>query len=143
MNSIHLGLLLVLPFWALMIFLPNWGITKRVIVVPFICLPVAIAYVWSMFPHIDEVIRLIMFPDMEGLTHFCSTPSGARVIWFHILLLDLFLARWIFIDSQVRRVRHGVLAAVLLLTLCSGPFGFLAYLVVRFGADIKAKRMFT
>jgi hypothetical protein len=49
----------------------------------------------------------------------------------HFLAFDLFVGRWIYLDSQERRISAWLVAPVLFLTLMLGPAGFLLYLAVR------------
>jgi len=63
-----------------------------------------------------------------------GSPAGASIAWVHFLAFDLFVGRWIYLDSQERRVSAWLMAPVLFLTLMLGPAGLLLYLVVRFVA---------
>jgi hypothetical protein len=58
-------------------------------------------------------------------------PVGATIAWVHFLAFDLFVARWIYLDSRERQVSPWLLAPLLFLTLMLGPAGFLLYLAVR------------
>jgi hypothetical protein len=60
-----------------------------------------------------------------------GSPAGATIAWVHFLAFDLFVGRWIYLDSQDRRISAWLMAPVLFLTLMLGPAGFLFYLVVR------------
>jgi hypothetical protein len=60
-----------------------------------------------------------------------GSPAGATIAWVHFLAFDLFVGRWIYLDSQQRRISAWLMAPVLFLTLMLGPVGFLFYLIVR------------
>jgi hypothetical protein len=53
----NLANLFVLPFWALMILLPNWGITRKVMdsYLPFVILAVVYIYFFSLSLDADSV----------------------------------------------------------------------------------------
>jgi hypothetical protein len=63
-------------------------------------------------------------------------PYFATLAWAHFLAFDLFVGRWIYLDSRERGSSAGLVAPALLLTLMLGPIGFLLYLALRaaFGA---------
>jgi len=49
----------------------------------------------------------------------------------HFLAFDLFVGRWIYLDSRRRQVSPWLMAPLLFLTLMLGPAGLLLYLAVR------------
>ena len=50
--------------------------------------------------------------------------------WTHYIAFDLFVGRWIVMDSQQAGVPHIAVAWLLPLTLMAGPCGLAAYLVL-------------
>jgi hypothetical protein len=68
---------------------------------------------------------------MSSVATLLGSPEGATIAWVHFLAFDLFVGRWIYLDSQERRLSPLLMAPVLFLTLMLGPFGFLFYLVLR------------
>ena len=126
-----LSSLVVLPFWALMIFLPRWPLTKRLISSPLVCAAPAALYAALVIPRFAEVWRAVSSPELSGIAALLSSPFGATVGWLHFLAFDLFVGRWIYLDGRERGLPAWVLAPVLFLTLMLGPCGFLLYLIVR------------
>jgi hypothetical protein len=55
----------------------------------------------------------------------------------HFLAFDLFVGRWVYLESRERQVSTWIMAPLLFLTLTLGPAGFLLYLVVRPLAAVK------
>jgi hypothetical protein len=47
--------MLVAPFWLLMILLPAWGWTERIIRSPLIVVPNALIYAWLVLPRVAEI----------------------------------------------------------------------------------------
>ncbi len=127
----RLGNLLVMPFWALMILLPRWRWTERILRSPFVSAAPALLYAALVLPRLGTIWPAIARPTIGGVATLLGSPEGATIAWVHFLAFDLFVGRWIFLDSQERRLSPLLMAPVLFLTLMLGPFGFLIYLVLR------------
>jgi hypothetical protein len=119
------------PFWALMILLPGWSWTRRIIASPLIVLPVVLIYALLVIPAFGEVLPAVASPTLGGVRELLGTANGAAAGWAHMIALDLFAGRWSFLDSRERGVPALVMAPVLLLTILLGPLGLLVYLLVR------------
>jgi hypothetical protein len=124
--------LLVLPFWALMILLPRWRWTTRIMRSPLISAAPAALYAALVLPRLGEIWPAVSRPTLDGVAAFLGSPAGAAIAWAHFLAFDLFVGRWMYLDSQERRVNAWLMAPVLFLTLMLGPAGFLLYLILRF-----------
>jgi len=120
-----------LPFWVLMIFLPRWRVTKRLMSSPLVCAAPAALYAALVIPRFAEVWRDVSSPELSGVAALLGSPVGATVGWLHFLAFDLFVGRWIYLDGRERDVPAWVLAPVLFVTLMLGPCGFLLYPIVR------------
>lgn len=123
--------LLVLPLWALMILLPRWQWTTRIIRSPFVSALPAALYAALVLPHLGEIWPIVSRPALSTVATLLGSPTGASIAWVHFLAFDLFAGRWIYLDSHERRINPWLIAPVLFLTLMLGPAGFLLYLVVR------------
>ncbi|MBO0722817.1 MAG: DUF4281 domain-containing protein [Blastocatellia bacterium] len=122
---------LVLPFWALLIFLPGWRVTKRIMSTPLsVALPAA-CYAALALPRLLEIWPVVSRPGLAGIAGLLGSPAGATIAWFHFLAFDLFVGRWIYLDSRERGISAWLMAPVLYLTLMLGPCGFLLYLLIR------------
>ncbi len=119
----------VLPFWALMVLLPNWGITRKVMgsYLPFVALAGLYIYLFiaSLDPQTAETFSnpQLTLADLAGL--FAQEKVTATG-WVHFLVMDLFVGRWIYLEGQ----RTGVWT-IHSLTLClfAGPMGLLSHLI--------------
>jgi hypothetical protein len=127
----RLSNLLVLPFWVLMILLPRWRWTARILRSPFASAAPALIYAALVLPRLDTIWPAIARPTLTGVATLLGSPEGATIAWVHFLAFDLFIGRWIYLDSQERRLSALLTAPVLFLTLMLGPLGFLLYLVIR------------
>ncbi len=122
---------LVLPFWLLMIFLPTWRGTQRVMRSPWTIAPAALLYTALVVPRVSEVLAAVASPELGSVSALLGSPAGATIGWVHFLAFDLFVARWAYLDSRERSVNPFVMAPVLFIILMLGPVGFLGYLILR------------
>ena len=116
------------PFWALMILLPRWSWTARIIGSPLIVLPVVVIYALLVIPALGEVLPAVASPTLDGVRDLLGTTDGAAAAWAHMIAFDLFVGRWAWLDSRERGVPALVMAPVLVLTILLGPLGLAAYL---------------
>ena len=119
------------PFWILMILLPGWSWTRRIIASPLIVLPVVVIYALLVIPAFGEVLPAVASPTLGGVRELLGTADGAAAAWAHMLAFDLFVGRWAYLDSRARGVPVLIMSPVLLLTILLGPLGLAAYLLVR------------
>ena len=119
--------LFVLPFWALIIFLPNWKVTRKIMesFIPFILLVAVYLYllITSLTP---ESIAALSSSTLSDIAKFFGEESGAATGWVHFLVMDLFVGRWIYWEGQ----RTGVWTShSIILCLFAGPLGLLSHLL--------------
>jgi Domain of unknown function (DUF4281) len=126
-----LSSLAVLPFWGLMIFLPRWRVTGRLLSSPLVSALPALCYTALVIPRFAEIWQAVSSPELPGIAALLATPLGAMIGWLHFLAFDLFVGRWIYLESRKRRITAWIISPVLFLTLMLGPCGFLLYLIVR------------
>jgi hypothetical protein len=127
----RLSNLLVLPFWALMILLPRWRWTTRIVRSQLGSVVPAALYAALVLPRLGEIWPAVSQPTLSGIAMLLGSPAGATIAWAHFLAFDLFVGRWIYLDSREQRISAWLMAPVLFLTLMLGPAGFLFYLIVR------------
>lgn len=123
--------LLVLPCWALMIALPHWRWTRRLVESPLIVVPPSALYAALVLPRMRELGPAVANPTLDVIATGLGTPEGATVAWTHLVAFDLFVGRWIYLDSREREISAWLMAPVLTLTLLFGPAGLLLYLALR------------
>jgi hypothetical protein len=123
--------LLVLPFWLLMIVLPHWRWTRRVMQLPLVVVAPAVIYAILVLPRLGVLLPALGSPTLTGVAALLGSPAGATLGWAHFLAFDLFVGRWAYLDSRERGISAWLMAPVLLLTLMVGPIGLLSYLGLR------------
>ncbi|MFB2895302.1 ABA4-like family protein [Aerosakkonemataceae cyanobacterium BLCC-F50] len=118
--------LFVLPFWALMILLPNWSITRRVMesYIPFVVL--AGLYLYLLTGTItSESAQALANPQLADIARFFGDQKAAATGWTHFLVMDLFVGRWIYWEGQ----KTGIFTThSILLCLFAGPLGLLSHI---------------
>uniref|UniRef100_UPI0025B4EAF0 ABA4-like family protein n=1 Tax=Trichocoleus desertorum TaxID=1481672 RepID=UPI0025B4EAF0 len=119
--------LFVLPFWALMILLPSWSVTRRIMgsLIPFVVL--AALYLYLFISTITpESAQALSNPQLADIARFFAAESAAATGWVHFLVMDLFVGRWIYWEGQ----RTGIWTIhSIALCLFAGPLGLLSHIL--------------
>jgi hypothetical protein len=127
----NLGNLLVLPFWVLMIFIPRWRWTERVMKNSLVIALPALLYTLLVVPRLLEIFPALLRPELHTIAALLGSPEGATIGWTHFLAFDLFVGHWIYRDSRLRNFSVWLMGPILFLTLMLGPVGFLLYLITK------------
>ncbi len=127
--------LYILPFWLLMIFVPRWRVTRRIVSSLWMVIPLAALYAVLILPRLAVLAPGLANPALANIAALLGTPAGAAIGWVHFLAFDLFVGRWAYLDSRERGLSAWLASPALFFTLMVGPLGFLFYLVVRFVAS--------
>ena len=118
--------LFVLPFWALMIVLPKWKVTQRVMesYLPFV--PLAAVYLYLFVNSITpENAQALSNPQLPDIARFFADQKAAATGWIHFLVMDLFVGRYIYLQGQ----KTGIWTIhSLVLCLFAGPLGLLSHI---------------
>lgn len=125
---------LVTPFWALMIFAPNWKWTKKIIDSPWIIVgPLAIFFYLGL-AIVPELLKVAWSPTVEGFTAIISSPEGATMIWAQIIAWDLAIGRWMYLMNResYMRIHPLIMGPILFLASTLPAVVFPAFLVIRF-----------
>jgi Domain of unknown function (DUF4281) len=132
MNTVfQLSSLLVMPFWALMVFAPRWSWTRRVIASPWIIVGAALLYAVLVIPRALELVPLLANPSLERIAPLLGTPAGATISWVHFLAFDLFTARWAYLESRALNMNAALTSVTLVVILMFGPLGWLTFMAAR------------
>lgn len=124
--------LFVLPFWALMIVLPNWQITQKIMKSYLIFLPLIFLYIYLFIIGFNsDAIEVLSNPQLQltDLAKVFAIPTVTFTGWVHFLVLDLFVGRYIYWQGQEEKIWtiHS-----LILCLFAGPIGLFSHLTTRF-----------
>lgn len=139
----QLGNLYILPFWLLMILLPTWRVSQRVLGSFWSVVPPALLYAVGLVLTMSSnpgAMAEIANPTLGGIAALLGTPAGAAVGWLHFLAFDLFVGRWAYLDSRGRGYSVWWVSPALFFVLMSGPLGLLLYLGGRYVAARRADK---
>ena len=124
----------VVPFWLLLIVLPNHGLTNFLVQSIIAPLLLAGAYgfvAYSIFLNENILNSFELYSGLDGLYSMFSNEAFLLVFWIHFLTISLFLGAWISRDSQKYMIPKFFLIISLILTYFTGPVGLLIYWFIR------------
>jgi hypothetical protein len=119
----------VLPGWALLVLVPRWKWTAR-LVGP-VLIPALLSLLYLYLLAARWAILANGFGSLATVRRLFDDPAVLLAGWVHYLAFDLFIGSWEVRDAQRLALPHLLVVPCLLLTLLFGPVGFLSYLVVR------------
>ena len=126
--------LLVLPFWLLMILLPRWQWTRRIMKSILVIVPAALLYVVLMISQIDLTLDFLtgpLPPTLPSIQAVLGTAVGATIAAVHFRAFDLFVGRWVYLDSRKGAITAWLISPILLVGFTFPPLGFLLCLAAR------------
>ena len=93
----------VIPFWLMLIFIPNNGVTKFFVHSVVTPLLLGVAYVYIGYKiylegNIFEVFNLYF--GLENLYTIYSNETFLLIFWLHFISISLLLGSWISRDGQ-------------------------------------------
>ena len=126
----------VLPFWVMLIIIPNSKITNFLINSVILPLILATAYIYIVYQiyttdePIFDIFRLYL--SLDSLYTVFATESFLLIFWLHFLSLNIFLGSWISKDGVKHNVSKSLVAVPLILVYFVGPLGLVFYWLIRF-----------
>lgn len=125
--------LYAVPFWLLMILLPHWSWTKRIMNSLWLVVPLAATYALLVLPGLPLLLGSLANPNLPGIATLLGSPAGATIGWIHFLAFDLFVGRWVYLDSREKNISAWLVSPILFFVFMLGPLGLLLYLLARLG----------
>ena len=125
----------ILPFWLMIIFIPNWKISHIFINSVILPLILAVAYVYVFYQAIllnepvFDIFRL--FFSLDNLYTVFAAESFLLVFWLHFVTLNLFLGSWLSRDAIKYNISRSLTIVPLILIYFSGPVGLVLYWIIR------------
>ena len=125
----------ILPFWVMLIIIPNSKVTQffvNSIILPLI-LSTAYVYIIYLTTLLDEPIFDIfrLFLSLDNLYAVFATESFLLIFWLHFLALNLFLGSWLSRDGIKYNMSRGLISVPLILVYFTGPLGLVLYWIIR------------
>ena len=124
----------VIPFWLMLLTIPNQPITKVLVNSVIVPLILASAYVYLAYQlYLDgEVFDVFqLYFGLDNLYSIYSNEIFLLIFWLHFLSISLFIGSWISRDAQRYMVPKILTMLSLILTYFSGPVGLVFYWFVR------------
>ena len=124
----------VIPFWLMLLTIPNQPITKVLVNSVIVPLILASAYVYLAYKlYLDgEVFDVFqLYFGLDSLYSIYSNEIFLLIFWLHFLSISLFIGSWISRDAQKYMIPKVLTMLSLILTYFSGPVGLVFYWFVR------------
>ena len=121
----------VTPIWLLMIFAPRWPMTHKIIKSLWIVVPFMLAYAVLEIPNALPDLPLLVRPHLPSIMKLLGTEPAATLAWLHFIAADLFVGRWVFLDSREHNMNIWLMGPILFFNSMLCPFGFVLYLIAR------------
>ena len=125
----------ILPFWFMLIFIPNSKITRIFVNSIILPLVLATAYVYVIYQAIllDESMLDIfkLYLSLDNLYTVFATETFLLIFWIHFLTLNLFLGCWMSRDAIKYNIPRSLVFIPLILIYFTGPLGLVMYWLFR------------
>ena len=126
----------VLPFWLMLLLIPNLKITR--ILINSIILPsiLAATYFYIIYQGIlygdTSVIEAFdLYNGLDNLYVVFSNEIILLTFWLHFLSINLFVGNWIATDSKIYLIPKFMVIFSLIITYFTGPVGLFFYWLIR------------
>ncbi|MDC0052018.1 ABA4-like family protein [bacterium] len=125
----------VLPFWVLLILLPNSRYTQILInsvVIPLILTAAYIFIVYQSFILGESFLDIFnLYIGLDNLYAVLSEEYFLLAFWLHFLSLNLFVGSWMSRDGFKYNIPKSLVFLPLILVYFSGPLGIVLYWLIR------------
>ena len=136
---INLG---ILPFWFMLIIIPNSKFTQFFVNSIILPLILSTTYIYLIYQTIllEEPIFDVfkLYLSLDNLYTVFAIESFLLIFWLHLLALNLFLGSWISRDGVKYNIPRGLVSVPLILVYFTGPVGLVLYWIIRV---VYAKRL--
>ena len=124
----------VIPFWLLLIFAPNHGLTNffvQSIVAPAL-LATGYAYLsYNLFLEGNIFDGFELYKGLDGLYSVFANENLLLIFWLHFLAISLFAGAWIVRDARKYLIPRILTIISIILTYFTGPLGLFIYWFIR------------
>ena len=121
----------ILPFWLMLIIIPNSKITQILINSVIIPLILSVTYVYIIYQAIilEETFVDIfkLYLSIDNLYTVFATENFLLIFWIHFLALNLFLGSWVSRDGAKYNMSRSLVSVPLIIIYFTGPLGLVVY----------------
>ena len=125
----------VLPFWLMLIIIPQSKFTQiftNSIIIPLIF---ACAYGYIVYQAIllqEPILDVFkLYLSLDGLYTVFATENFLLIFWLHFLAINLFIGSWTSRDGVKYNMPRGLVSIPLILIYLTGPVGLVLYWMIR------------
>ena len=125
----------LLPFWLMLIIIPNSKWTQFFVNSIIFPLILATTYVYIIYQSIllnepiFDVFKLYL--SLDNLYTVFATENFLLIFWLHFVALNLFLGSWISRDGIKHNISRNLIFIPLILVYFTGPLGLVLYWIIR------------
>ena len=124
----------VIPFWLLLILIPNHPITKFFChsIIPFLLLGVAYIFVaYQIYLEDNTFEGFKLYLGLDSLDEIYINKSIRLIFWLHFLAVSLFVGSWIARDCLKYMIPKVLSVPCIAVTYFTGPVGIIVYWFIR------------
>ena len=125
----------VLPFWLMLIIIPNSKFTQffiNSIILPLILSTVYIYIIYQSILLEEPILDIFkLYLSLEDSYTLFATENFLLLFWIHFVAINLFLGSWISRDGVKYNVPKSVIFIPLVLIYITGPTGLVLYWMIR------------
>ena len=124
----------VIPFWLLLIVMPNHSLTNffNQSIIPILLFSVAYGYIaYNVFLDGNILDGFELYNGLDGLYSMFSSEAFLLIFWLHFLAISLFIGSWIARDSLRYMMPKPFVIISLIATYFTGPVGLFIYWFLR------------
>ena len=120
----------VIPFWLLLVIIPNHSLTSffaQSIVAPLL-LTIGYAYLsYNLYLEGNIFEGFELYAGLDGLYSMFANETLLLLFWLHFLAISLFAGAWIVRDAKKYFIPKIITIPSLILTYFTGPAGLVIY----------------
>jgi hypothetical protein len=124
----------VIPFWLLLVFIPNHPVTKFFCysIIPFLLLGIAYIFIsYQIFLEGNILEGFKLYLSLDGLSEVYNDDSLRLIFWLHFLAISLFAGTWIARDCIKHMIPKILSVPCIVITYFAGPVGIIIYWFIR------------
>ena len=125
----------VIPFWLMLIFLPNSKLGSIFVssIFPIFILSGAYVYIFykSFLGSYDFSNNFNLYLGINNLSELFTNSEFLIIFWIHFLAINLFCGSWISRDGSRLLISKYLMFVPLIITYFIGPLGILIYWIIR------------
>jgi hypothetical protein len=129
---INLG---ILPFWFMLITIPNSKPTQifvNSVILPLILSATYVFLIYQAFLLDEKILDIFkLYFSLDNLYTVFATENFLLIFWIHFVTVNIFLGSWIARDSIKYGIPKKISFIPLILVYFTGPLGLLLYWVFR------------